>query len=174
MEIWKDISGYEGCYQVSNHGRVKSLARQCWNGKTYYGIPEKILKPYLRNDNRLQVSLWKDGKAKSSKISRLVALAFIPNPDNKPEVNHKNGNTLNNHDWNLDWMTTAENDEHARQNGLKNDKGIYNPSNKFTEMQIKEIRALKGKMPQKEIAIVYKMSTAQVSRIIKNRQWSHI
>lgn len=96
MEIWKDIKGYEGLYQVSNLGRVKSLENRSNHKK------EKILASHIRNQY-YSVTLYKDSHYKNYTIHRLVAGAFIPNPDNLPEVNHKDENKLNNYVDNLEW-----------------------------------------------------------------------
>ena len=120
-EVWRDIKGYEGLYQVSNYGRIKSLYG--WNGKEYI-IRERILRPCKSRDksstySRSIVKLIKDQKRKNYKVHRLVAQAFIPNPENKPQVNHIDGNPLNNNVNNLEWCTDRENKEHAIENGLK-------------------------------------------------------
>lgn len=105
MEIWKDIQGYDGLYQVSNIGRVKSL-NYSRTGK------EKILKPCKAN-GYLQVYLYKEGKSKMYKIHRLVAMAFIPNPDNLPCVNHIDEDKSNNCEDNLEWCTVAYNNTYG-------------------------------------------------------------
>lgn len=101
MEIWKDIEGYEGLYQVSDQGRVKSLQ---------YG-KERILKPGLSKYGYLSVTLYKDGNKKIYRVNRLVALAFIPNddPEHKTQCNHINELTTDNRAVNLNWMTPKEN-----------------------------------------------------------------
>ena len=116
MEIWKNISGYEGLYQVSNIGRIKSLARKGFydaNPCIIINYKEKILKPITAGVG-LKVILFKDKKHKSFKIHRLVAQAFIPNPDNKSEVNHKDEDRTNNNDWNLAWVTGKENKHYSK------------------------------------------------------------
>ena len=105
-EIWKDILGYEGKYMVSNWGRVKSLNYHR-TGK------EKILKGCDNGDSYLRVMLSKEGKNKQYRINRLVAQAFIENPDNLPEVNHKDKVRTNNCVDNLEWCTTQYNIDYS-------------------------------------------------------------
>jgi len=121
QEIWKDIKGYQGLYQVSNKGRIKSLARYITvnhvnNGNYTYFQNEKILTP--KGQRYLKVALRKDGKKHWHSMHRLIAIHFIPNPQNKPEVNHINGNKQDNAISNLEWNTSSENKEHAYRIGL--------------------------------------------------------
>ena len=119
-EIWKPIEGYEGLYEVSNYGRIKSIIG--FNGHEYVKR-NKILKNSRQNAKssyyRSVVNLCKNKKAKTYKVHRLVARAFIPNPNNYPEVNHIDGNPLNNRVENLEWCTTKHNIHHAIDNGLQ-------------------------------------------------------
>ena len=106
MEIWKDIKDYEGMYQVSSEGRVKSLK---------YG-EEKILKNNKNNSGYLSVSLSKDGKRKTYSIHRLVAQAFISNPNNLLEINHIDEDKTNNRVENLEWCTKQYNNNYGTKN----------------------------------------------------------
>ena len=109
MEEWRDIKGYKGKYQVSNTGKVRSLKRTVWNGKGYYKIPEKILEGYDNGYGYLCVKLCKEGKRKQYRINRLVAQAFLENPQNLPEVNHKDENKYNNCVENLEYCNRSYN-----------------------------------------------------------------
>lgn len=105
-EIWKDIAGFEGIYQISNFGRVKSLGRYSIQK---HWVTEKLLNSHPNNSGYLDVSLYDNGKRIHKKIHRLVAEAFIPNPNNLPEVDHIDTNKYNNHVSNLRWCTSSEN-----------------------------------------------------------------
>ena len=113
MEIWKDIKGYEGIYQVSNMGRVKSLDRLDNKGRKTHG---HILKVKHDGGGYCQVALSKNGKQIYPKVHRLVALHFIPNVDNKPQINHKDEDKENNAADNLEWVTSKENANYGTRN----------------------------------------------------------
>lgn len=110
LEEWKDIPDYEGKYQVSNMGRVKSLnyARR---------KQVKVLRPGIeKTRGYLSVTLLKDGKQKTKPVHRLVAIAFIPNPNDLPQVNHKDENKLNNCVDNLEWCNAKYNCNYGHRN----------------------------------------------------------
>ena len=116
-EIFKDIKGYEGLYQVSNYGRVKSLYRiqiMPTGGKRI--IEERILKTIKNKKGYIGVHLSKNNKDKTVYIHRLVAQAFIPNPNNYPQVNHKDEDKTNNHVDNLEWCTAKYNSNYGHRN----------------------------------------------------------
>lgn len=129
-EVWKDVKGYEGYYQVSNKGRVRSVDRIIKMGKITGKVKGKILK--IQNDGHGygQVSLSREGKYKSYKVHRLVAEHFVPNPNNLKHVNHIDGDKTNNNADNLEWVTQKENNQHAWDNDL----------NRNTEKQRKAAR----------------------------------
>jgi hypothetical protein len=121
MEVWADIEGFEGYYQVSNLGNIRSLDRTIIqsNGQVRH-FNGRVLKQKLDRYGYAVVMLRKrtEGVRKSATVHRLVAEAFIPNPDNKPTVNHKNGNKADNSAQNLEWSTRQENTAHAIRTGL--------------------------------------------------------
>lgn len=118
IEVWKDVQGYEGYYQVSNLGRVKNLERKIPSGYCMRTIPERVLKNNVNEFGYLYVILYKDTKPKKHKIHRLVANAFIDNPESKRCVNHIDGNKQNNCVENLEWATHSENMKHASEKNL--------------------------------------------------------
>ena len=112
-EKWKDIKGYEGIYQVSNYGNVRVLDRYVWNHNGFVKRKGKILKPSLNKYGYKDVMLSKDNVRKKYRINRLVAEAFIENPENKEQVNHIDRNKTNNNVNNLEWVTRQENITHS-------------------------------------------------------------
>ena len=122
QEIWKSIEGYEGKYEISSLGRVRSLFDK--NGKKRI----LILKPRISKNGYLYLNLWQNSKGRAKKIHRMVAETFIPNPENKETVNHKNCVKTDNRVENLEWTTWKENSQHAALNGrLRDEHGINNP-----------------------------------------------
>lgn len=115
MELWKDINGYEGYYQISSQGNVRSVDR-------FDGVHDRkgtVIKPNLKQNGYLQVGLRKHNTRKWFGVHRLVAIHFIENPNNKPQVNHIDGNKQNNTIENLEWVTEKENQTHAAKRGLR-------------------------------------------------------
>lgn len=123
-EEWRDVVGFEGLYQVSNLGQVLSLPRVVGSGKYARKTKSRIRKQSIETGYAMVELYRSDGTKKMCLVHRLVAEAFIPNPDGKPTVNHIDGNKLNNHVQNLEWATQGENNEHALRTGLKYAKPV--------------------------------------------------
>ena len=120
MVIWKDIVGYEGIYEVSNDGQVRTHKDKVTYTKMH-GVrrwKQRILKEKNSTGRGVRVTLWKDGKGKDFLVHRLVAFAFIPEVEGKTSINHKDGNPRNNNVENLEWCNHLENNNHAFDNGL--------------------------------------------------------
>ena len=113
VEIWKPVKGYETYYQVSNLGNIRSIKSPQGNYR------ERPKKSFIGNSGYPTVDLWKNNKGTKHSVHRLVCIAFLDNPDNKPTVNHIDGNKENNEISNLEWNTYSENHIHAFDTGLK-------------------------------------------------------
>lgn len=176
METWKDIEGFP-CYQVSNLGRVRSNKKLA--SKTI--IMKPIFVKSYRNTGYYKVGLCRGTFGNSEKIPffihRIVATAFIPNPEGKPHVNHKDNNKANNAVTNLEWVTVAENNQHAYREGFKvaprGEQRYWNT--KLKEAQVIEIKARSAKgEPVNSIYRDYPVAYATVKDIVENRTWKHL
>lgn len=168
---WADVKGYEGIYTVSDHGDVKSLSRSVPH--SYSGtitISERILRPGPCGCGYLQVNLAKDGVNKAAKVHRLVAEAFIPNTDNKPQVNHKNGDKADNRVENLEWVSASGNIRHAYDSGY-HDQHLAK-MRKLTDEQVRLIRS--SKQPHSAIAFEYGVSQSTVQAIKQHKRYKEI
>jgi len=164
--IWKDIieNGIFLNYQVSNNGLVRNK------------ITGKILKREISNAGYYRVCIYfnkHDYKHRS--VHRLVAVAFISNPENKPEVNHIDGNKLNNNTNNLEWVTRSENEIHAINNGLFLNYGSNNKNSKYLESQIHIVcKLFENKVPSILISYITKINGNTLKSIRTGRQWKRI
>jgi hypothetical protein len=161
-EMWLPIKSWEGLYEISNKGRVKSLRKNI------------LLKEIEDNYGYLVIHLRNSPLSKIYKIHRLVAEAFIPNPFNKRTVNHIDLNKKNNNINNLEWSTHLENNNHAIDNGVLNHNGVFNGRAKLNDFEVREIIELKGLKTQKEIAKIYHVSKSLIGYIVNRKNWKHI
>ena len=129
-EVWKDIAEFEGLYQVSNLGNIKSLRFGCHNSKR--GKSTKLLKATKTNVGYYKVQLYNNGYSKIMYVHRLVAEAFVPNTYNKPQVNHIDGNKSNNIFTNLEWVSPSENQLHAIKANLRKPSPMLGRSGKLS------------------------------------------
>ena len=143
-EIWKDIKSYEGLYQISNTGKIKSLERYKDNHSKKQLVKEKIRRQIISKTGYYTCMLTKNGNLKLFKVHRIVAEAFIPNPNNYPIINHIDGNKLNNNVSNLEWCSYSHNEKEDYKLGLikNNTYGLK----KYTDNLKKKIKQydLKG------------------------------
>jgi len=172
MEIWKTI---DENYEVSSLGNVRSLdsvVKSTFGGA--YIKKGRVLKQSDNGQGYLQVGLYHRAKAKTERVHRLVARAFVDNPCNFPKVNHKDANKRNNCPENLEWCTQAENVTHAKLNGLMI-KGEKAPNNKLKEADVIDIKLLflEG-ASNVEIASIFEVHPGTINCIRTGRNWSHI
>lgn len=181
-EVWKDIVGYEGYYQVSNYGRVKGLSRLISRERRGAGPidligpidlkSEQLRTQYLDRQGYFTIQLYKNNKPKSFGAHRLAAQAFIPNPNNKPQVNHKRGIKTDNRIWELEWVTRSENQKHSHRIGLVNFKGENHPKSKLTLLQVGVIReAMACGHRLSTIARYFKVHRGTILCIKDGRNW---
>ena len=178
-EVWRPINGYEGCYEVSNIGRIKSLNRYV-NPRSLRLVRCRIMVPWITK-GYFCVSLCRYGVIKKRYVHRLMASAFLLNPNNYPCINHKNGVKTDNIIENIEWFTYSYNNQHALDYGLRDRKkssrpGEKNPNAKLTLNDVLEIRqVLKNrKETQKSISKRYQVSEDTIQRINTNRSWSNV
>lgn len=156
------ICGYEGLYEIDSSGNVYSILQTNSRRK-------RILKQYHTKTGYLKVNLYDlNGKCKKKYVHRLVAEAFIPNPDNLPEVNHKDCDKTNNSVENLEWCNRKENLSHSYDNGLKR-CGENHGMHKLTWEQVHEIR--RKQLSQKELAKKFHVAQCTISAIQLNKLW---
>lgn len=161
-ELWKPVPDYDG-YQVSNFGRVKRIYK---NGK------QRVLKPVLNRNGYLRICLSKGNEKKIFSIHRLVAQAFIPNPLSKPQINHIDGNKLNNHVENLEWVTGSENQRHAVGTGLKK-SGQDRPEAKLTNQQAQYIRENPSKYNISQLAQMFSVKRTVIEFVQLGKTYKH-
>lgn len=167
VEIFKKLDINQN-YSISSLGRVR-------NDKTNKFLSPRDLRGYKR------IYIYVNGKATDLRIHRLVANAFIPNPNNKPQINHINGNRSDNCVTNLEWCTNAENQKHAYKIGLRDSKsnsesarGVRNPNCKLSEQDVKDIKTKLEYLTGIELAKQYNVATSTISNIKNNKKWKYL
>lgn len=175
-EVWKDIPYYEGYYQASNLGRIRSLDRHVkkWNGlKLHRG---KMLLPRIcKKSNKFCISLSKNGEGMGIQLSRSILLAFVGPCPKGMECCHNDGNSLNNRVENLRWDTPKNNQKDRIKHGTYQ-YGEKNKSAKLLNNDIFNIREMyaTGKYTQREIARIYHLSPVTIFDIVHRKNWKHI
>lgn len=174
-EIWKEVAGYEGLYEVSDQGRVRSMPRvlvDCLGRRSRW--KSKILDGGVTGGYRT-IMLCKPNSQYMESVARLVALAFKKNPKNKPEVNHKNGNKLDNSADNLEWSTHQENCAH-RQAVLRKCICQDGPGAVMTNAQVRKMRKIRAETgaTYPQIAKMFSLNKITVYAAITGRSWKHL
>ncbi len=183
-EIWKPIPNFEGYYEASNMGRIKSLDRTIEKpdkktGKINYMTRRgKIFKIRFKHNRRyMTIRLSKNRHVLSTPVHRIIAMTFIPNPNNKPQVNHINGIKTDNRVENLSWVNNSENVLHAIDSGLmKYAVGESHGSAVFTESDVLKIRELHAskKYNMVEIGRMFNTNNSRICEIVSRKTWKHI
>lgn len=166
-EIWKNIVGYEGIYEVSNFGRVRTVK----NGRMH--------KERLTFDGYVKATLTVNSKSKDFRVHRLVAQSFIPNPENKETVNHKDGVKTNNYVDNLEWATRSEQVYHSYELGLKIAmSGEKHSNSKLTPEEVREIRKIYVKGDKKfgamNLGRIYNVGATTIENVVKRKTYKNI
>lgn len=180
-EYFKELKGFEGLYVISNYGTIASNDKIVKNRSGFRKVKGKTLKPKIDKYGYFRIGLTKDGNQKYYFVHRLVAETFIPNINNYPIINHKDGNKKNNYINNLEWCTQSENVKHAYNTGLKigkgaKHKGASNPNVKLSETDVlKIIRDKKNNINIKESYLKYKekISFKGFEQIWYGYTWKH-
>lgn len=179
MDEWKPLPGGEGYYEISRTGRVRRLPWTDSRGVLQGAMEMKVTASGPPNCRYHKVCIQVARKKKLFLVHRLLALAFIPNPEGKPHINHKDGDKLNNALDNLEWCTHKENIRHAIKTGLmplpKTGKGQMSPSSKLCDWQVREIkRRLAVGESAEAICTDYGVVAGTIGHIKAGATWSHI
>jgi hypothetical protein len=170
-EKWKDVVGLEGKYKISNLGNIKSLSRKVnWingNKRTIKGVDKMSF--YINPQGYKSVNIC----GKTRLVHRIVAQAFIPNPDNKPQVNHLDFNKLNPNANNLEWVTHIENSHY----GVKHKMNLFGSKigvSKLNDSEVVAIRALFNTFNHKFTALIFRVSRRTIGNILDGKTWKHL
>lgn len=166
--MFKPIKGYEGLYKVSDTGEILSIKRN--NG--YGSRNEDRVRKFCIKFGYATIVLSKDDKVKTYLVHRIVAEAFIPNPKKLPQINHRDGNKLNNRVSNLEWCDHSWNQTHARKLGIMG--GERQKTAKLTERDVRAIRRIYPKLSKAELAKAFDIGPSTIDKIIKKEYWKYI
>jgi len=170
VEIWRDVDGFEGVYQVSNLGRVRRICERYDSIKADKRLNRILREKRAGRDYKMVCLTWQK-RREYRFIHRLVATAFLDNPKGLPEVNHKNADKSDNRVGNLEWITVSENHRHAAESGIAY-RGVLNGSAKLTPEKVREARRLnEAGVTRSELAKRYGVVYGTISDAIAGRTW---
>ena len=173
-EIWKDIKNYEGRYQISNFGNVRSVTRTVLKRGKYATIKGRVLSLNYKSNGYVYIELSKNSKKKTFRVHRLVAEAFLENKDSKKQVNHKDLNKNNNIVDNLEWSTQSENMNHAYKNGACRNEEKHHKA-RLKKQDIIKIRILLNQgLKQRDIAEKFNVSQYTIWAIHNKKTWKYV
>ena len=180
IEEWRDVPGYEGKYQVSNFGNVKTLTRTVTEHRRSYIRKGKVLNKYYNKDGYYKVKLYNgDASFISPSVHRLVAETFIGNPNNYAEINHIDGNPSNNYVSNLEFCTKEHNVKHAYDTGLKKKENYTGEANCMSKLTTEQVRAIReeyatGTTSYHKLSRKYNTRIGNISFIIQRKTWKYV
>lgn len=175
IEIWKPVQNAESFFEVSSKGNVRSINRFLIDtkGRKFFKKSLMLIK-HVDRKGYLYVNLRINTLLKKKKVHRLVAEAFIENPENKPQVNHINGIKTDNKVENLEWVTSKENIRHSILKNLTKNKGEDNNKAKLSKEKVLKIRELKKEMSITQLALLFNVHHSTIGSIINYKTWKHI
>ncbi|SMD67738.1 NUMOD4 motif protein [Bacillus mobilis] len=178
--ITKDLEGYEGRYEITEDGRVfrkeRTVKTKKQDGSVYYQKLKRMELSQSTASGYSTVSLTRNKYPKPTLVHRLVAKTFIPNPENKPQVNHINGVKTDNRVENLEWVTPKENIDHAEENNLrKHYKGTEHANSKLNDEDIRKMRNMfDNGVSQTEISKIFNVGITTIWGIVHRKRWKHV
>lgn len=175
-EIWRDIPRYEGLYSISTSGDIKSLGRliRCRGGERFKN--ETNVTSYPNQKGYVMVQLYKGGHRKNFTIHRLLSITFLENPENLPQINHKDGNKQNNSLENLEWCSSLHNVQHSRITGLNKNYGEKVNTVKLKESEVLKIDRLyrSGGTSLRKLARQFNVCKNTIRSIVLHKTWKHL
>ena len=180
-EVWKPIEGYEGYYEVSNLGRVQGLDRTVQQGMRRLAVAQRVLKPWIKDQKYLFVTLCHDGPSIRARVHQLVAAAFLGLRPDGLQINHLDGNKKNNHVGNLEYVTPSENIRHAvnvlgtiRRYPVRRGEDSYSAKLSKDDVLVIRSRYLAGNVTQCQLAQEFGVGQNAISSVVNNRTWKHV
>lgn len=179
QEIWKPVVNFEGLYEVSSYGNIRTLARKITDAKKTYIRKAQNLKATKGSRGYYRIKLYNGNGFKDTSIHKEVALAFIPNPENKPYINHINGVKTDNRVENLEWCTHSENVKHAYAGGLKKQSSYCGEGNSSAKLIVEQVIAIReeykqGNTSYNELARKYGVKPNTIGYIITKKTWKYV